>query len=76
MVLSRQIFINQNTEVFNINFRLKSNSSIFLIVKDKKFWLVSKSLLVRVKYCEILLVNVESQLVGCQPIMKAARSSG
>ena len=70
MVLSRRIFINQNTEVFNINFRLKSNISIFLIVKDKNFWLVSKSLLVRVKYCEILFFNVESQLIGCQPIMK------
>lgn len=33
---------NKNAQVFNIDFRLKTNMLILFITKHAKFWLVSK----------------------------------
>ena len=53
MVFPRKILINKNTQVFYVDFRLEINIFIFLIIKHAKFWLVSKSLLVRTKNYKI-----------------------
>ena len=52
MVFPREILINKIAQVFYVDFRLE-NIFIFLIIKHAKFWLVSKSLLVRTKNYKI-----------------------
>ena len=44
MVFPREILINKDAQVFDIDFRLTTNVFILLIIKHAKFWLVSKSL--------------------------------
>ena len=53
MVFPRKILINENAQIFYINLRLETNMFILFIIKHEKFWLISKSLLVRIKYYEV-----------------------
>ena len=57
MVFPREILINKNVQVFYVDFRLETNIFILLISRHAKFWLVSKSLLVRMK---VGFLNVKS----------------
>ena len=50
MVFPREILINKNAQVFNVSFRLETNT----------FILVSESLLVEMKNYEVGFINVES----------------
>ena len=53
VVFPRKILINENAQIFYINFRLKTNIFILFVIKHAKFWLISKSLLVRMKYYKV-----------------------
>ena len=46
MVFPKEILINKNTQVFDVSFRLETNTFIFFIIKRAQFWLVRESLLV------------------------------
>ena len=59
MVFPREMLINKNAKVFSVNFRLETNIFILFIIKHAKFWLVSKSPLVRIKNYKVGLVNVK-----------------
>ena len=58
VVIQREILINKNALVFYVNFRLETNIFILFISKHAKFWLISKSLLVRIKNYKGGFVNV------------------
>ena len=60
MVFPREILIIKNAQIFYINFRLRGNIFILYIIKHAKFWLVSESLLVRMKNCnwDFLMLRV------------------
>ena len=60
MVFPREILINKNTQVFYADFILETNMFILLIIKHAKFWLVSKSLLVRTKNYKVRFLNVKN----------------
>ena len=53
VVFPRKILINENAQIFYINFRLETNILILFVIKHAKFWLISKSLLVRMKYYKV-----------------------
>ena len=53
MVFPRKILINENAQIFYINFRLEMNIFILFVIKHAKFWLISKSLLIRMKYYKV-----------------------
>ena len=57
MVFPREILLNKNAQVFYVDLRLETNILIFFIIKHAKFWLVSKSFLVRMK---VRFLNVKS----------------
>ena len=61
-LVPREILINKKAQVFYEDFRLESNLFIFFsfIIKQAKFWLVRKSLLVRMKYYKVGFLNVKS----------------
>ena len=63
MIFPREILINKNAQVFNVSFRLETNTFIVFIIKHVQFWLVSKSLLVGMKNYEVGFINVESLLL-------------
>ena len=52
------------------DFKLKTNIIILFIIKYAKFQLVSKSVLVLVKTYKVGFLNVQSQFVDCQPVIK------
>ena len=54
MVFLREILINKNAQVFNVDITLETNIFLFFIIKHAKFSLVSKSLLVRMKNYEVI----------------------
>ena len=60
VVFPREILINKNAQVFYVNFRLETNIFILFIIKHAKFWLVSKSLLVRIKNYKVGFIKVKS----------------
>ena len=60
MVFPREILLNKNAQVFYVDFRLETNIFIFIIIKHAKFWLVSKSFLVRRKNYKVRFLNVKS----------------
>ena len=60
VVFPREILINKNAQVFYVNFRLETNIFILFIIKHAKFWLVSKSLLVRMKNYKVGFIKVKS----------------
>ena len=63
MVFPREILVNKDAQVFYVNFRLETNVFILLIVKHAKFWLVSKSLLVRTKDYKVGFLNIKSDFL-------------
>ena len=60
VVFPKEILIHKNAQVFYVDFRLETNRSLLLIIKHAKFWLVSKSLLVRTKNYKVGFLNVKS----------------
>ena len=70
MVFPREILINKNAQVFYVNFRLETNIFVPFIIKHAQFWLLSKSLLVRMKNYKVGFINVKNKFVGCQPLIK------
>ena len=60
VVFPREIRINKNAQVFYVNFRLETNIFILSTIKHVKFWLVSKSLLVRTKNYKVGFIKVKS----------------
>ena len=70
MVYPREILINKNAQVFYGNFRLEAIIYILFMIKHGKFWLGSKSLLVRMKNYKVGFFNVKCQFVGCQPAIR------
>ena len=60
MVFLREILINKNAQVFNVDITLETNIFLFFINKHAKFSLVSKSLLVRMKNYEVGFINDKS----------------
>ena len=60
VVFPREILINKNAQVFYVNFRLETNIFSLFIIKHAKFWLVSKSLLVRMKNYKVGFIKVKS----------------
>ena len=57
VVFPREILINKNAQVF---FRLETNIFILFIIKHAMFWLVSKSLWVRMKKYKVGFIKVKS----------------
>ena len=51
--------VNKNAQVFYVNFRLETNIFILFIIKHAKFWLASKSLLVRMTNYKVGFFNVK-----------------
>ena len=60
MVFLREILINKNAQVFNVDITLETNIFLFFIINHAKFSLVSKSLLVRMKNYEVGFINDKS----------------
>ena len=59
MVFPREILVNKNAQVFDVKFRLETNIFILFIIKHAKFWLASKSLLVRMTNYKVGFFNVK-----------------
>ena len=70
MVFPREILINKNAQVFYVNLRLETNIFVPFIIKHAQFWLLSKSLLVRMKNYKVGFINMKNKFVGCQPLIK------
>ena len=66
VVFPREILINKNAQVFYVvyvNFRLEMNIFILFIIKHAKFWLVSKSLLVRIENYKVGFITKSARLI-------------
>ena len=60
VVFPRKMLINENAQIFYINFRLEANIFTLFIIKHVKFWLISKSFLVRTKYYKVRFFYIKS----------------
>ena len=62
----REILINNNAQVFYViyvNLRLETNIFILFIIKHAKFWLVSKSLLVRIENYKVGFITKSARVI-------------